>query len=105
MTDVVSIDVEASVSDREIHSSAVDAPDPSIFYQMLAEAFGTCLIVILGVNAVHGAVLADGAVGNFQVGIMFAIGIGFGVWTAGASKFARLTLLILPIIHASKLFD
>ncbi len=57
---------------------------PSIFYQCLAELFGTCFIVIVGVNAVHGAVLAGGAAGNFQVGMMFALGIMWGVYTAGS---------------------
>lgn len=59
---------------------------PSLFYQCLAELFGTCFIVILGVNAVHGAVLAGGAQGNFQVGMMFALGIAFGVYTAGSVR-------------------
>lgn len=50
----------------------------------MAEALGTCSIVIIGVNAVHGAVLANGAAGNFQVGMMFALGIMWGAYTAGS---------------------
>ena len=68
----------------EIPTPKAGSADPSIFYQCLAEAFGTCLIVIIGVNAVHGAVLAGGAAGNFQVGMMFALGIMWGVYTAGS---------------------
>lgn len=57
---------------------------PSIFYQCLAELFGTCFIVIIGTNSVHGAVLAQGAAGNFQVGMMFALAVMWGVYTAGS---------------------
>lgn len=65
----VDVDVE------DLKPDAADEPKtPSLFYQMMAETIGTMFIVIIGVNAVHGAVLAGGAAGNFQVGMMFALG-------------------------------
>jgi glycerol uptake facilitator protein len=69
---------------EQIKSTDLDGSyAPSIFYQLVAECIGTMFIVIIGVNAVHAAVLANGAAGNFQVGIMFALGIMWGVYTAG----------------------
>lgn len=56
----------------------------SLFYQVMAEAIGVLFIVIVGVNAVHGAILAQGAAGNFQVGMMFALGIMWGIYTTGS---------------------
>jgi glycerol uptake facilitator protein len=77
-SDEMFIDVE------QIKSIDLDSPStPSIVYQLLAECIGTMFIVIIGVNAVHAAVLANGAAGNFQVGIMFALGIMWGIYTAG----------------------
>jgi hypothetical protein len=68
--------VDVELSDLEDAKDATpEVRTPSIFYQMFAEVLGTCFIVIVGVNAVHGAVLAGGAAGNFQVGMMFALGI------------------------------
>lgn len=70
-TDATHIDVDV----EDLKPEAVEEPKtPSIFYQMMAEALGTMFIVVVGVNAVHGAVLAQGAAGNFQVGMMFALG-------------------------------
>ena len=83
MTDSVHVQVD----EDESRASSAEAKHvaPSIFYQCLAEAFGTCFIVVIGVNAVHQAVLVKGGVaGNFQVGMMFALGIMWGVYTAGS---------------------
>jgi glycerol uptake facilitator protein len=63
---------------------AADAAAPSIFYQVMAEAIGVCFIVVVGVNAVHGAVLAGGAADNFSVGMLFALGIMWAVYATGS---------------------
>lgn len=85
----VHVDVEADVPTDSNLKAAVaeeeDAPTtPSLFYQVMAEAIGVCFIVVVGVNAVHGAVLAGGAAGNFQVGMMFALGIMWAVYATGS---------------------
>lgn len=82
MTDSIHQVIE--VEDGAGSTDDTKAAAPSLYYQCLAEAFGTCFIVIVGVNAVHGAVLAGGAAGNFQVGMMFALGIMWGIYTAGS---------------------
>lgn len=60
-------------------------PKPaSITYQMFAEAIGSMFICICGLNAVNAAVIAGGASGgNWQVGVMFGLGIIWGIYTAG----------------------
>lgn len=86
MAESTNIIVEPDVEVQSDNSLPEKDTSPSLFYQCLAEAFGTCFIVIVGVNAVHGAVLAGGAAGNFQVGMMFALGIMWGVYTAGSVR-------------------
>lgn len=73
------MDDEAKPSFDEKTKSAKPA---SIAHQMLAEAVGTMFITLFGLNAVSAAVLANGAAGNFQVGVMFGLGVIWGIYTA-----------------------
>lgn len=69
--------------DGSITYKEANRSDPSIFHQMLAEMIGTMILVCVGVNAIHGALLANGAIGNFQVGMVFALGIMWAVYATG----------------------
>lgn len=60
-----------------------EQPEPSITYQMLAETLGTMIIILVGLSSVNAAIIAQGASGNWQVGIMFALSIAWGIYSAG----------------------
>lgn len=79
----VSVDVGGRSSDPKHPDMSHGDSAPSLFHQMVAETIGTMFIVVFGGIAVHGAVLAQGAAGNLQVGFLFALGIIWGVYTTG----------------------
>lgn len=75
-------DVE-DLSNFRTASEKSKPPAPSLIYQLVAEAVGTLLIIVIGLSSVNSAILTGSASGSLQVGIMFALGIMLGIYTAG----------------------
>jgi glycerol uptake facilitator protein len=64
-------------------------PQP-LFRQCVAEVAGTFILIFFGCGAVHVAVLADGLVGLWQVGIVWGVAIMLAVYTVGAVSGAHI---------------
>ncbi len=63
---------------------------PSLIRRCLAELLGVFLLVLLGVGAVHVAVLTGSLAGLFQVAIVWGIAIGLAIHAFGAVSGAHL---------------
>jgi glycerol uptake facilitator protein len=71
----------------ETEPSRILPPLPGV---MLAEAFGTFLLVLLGCGAVHAAVLLDAHSGLFQVAMVWGMAIMLAIYTVDAISGAHI---------------
>ncbi|MBI1899724.1 MAG: aquaporin [Planctomycetia bacterium] len=61
-----------------------------LFRQCVAEVAGTFILIFFGCGAVHVAVLADGLMGLWQVGIVWGVAIMLAVYTVGGISGAHI---------------
>ncbi|MFV0442343.1 MAG: MIP/aquaporin family protein [Planctomycetaceae bacterium] len=71
---------------------------------VIAELVGTFILVLLGLGAVHSAVLTESLTGLWQVGIVWGIAIMIAIYTIGGVSGAHINPAITIALASWKLF-
>lgn len=80
--------------------AATPAPPDRLLARCVAEAAGTFLLVLLGVGAVHAAVLTDAQTGVWQVAVVWAIAVAVAIHATAAVSGAHVNPAITAAFAA-----
>lgn len=78
------------VSVAEVGATVDHKTSPSLWRQIVAEMFGTFLLIFFGCGAVHAAVLTEAQSGLWQVAIVWGVAIMLAIYSVGGVSGAHI---------------